>query len=185
MPLFRTIVGHLICFGVLASVLLWMEPVRLAKKTSAFIPSMAFIHNWIIVYFTFLYICVLFCFSLYIAFVFFSLAAILESPDCYRYKTIGLSGDKLTIQGYCDILSANLDPWKFQVSICQCTLVPRVHAWFRPVTCLPKSGRKQCDRGLDFEFREPRSKLTKMFDKWWNYKLSSQFNRHPSHWQNR
>lgn len=42
--------------------------------------------------------------------------AILESPDCYRYKTIGLSGDKLTIQGYCDILSANLDPWKFQDS---------------------------------------------------------------------
>ena len=101
----------------------------------------------------------MFCFSLYIAFVFFSLAAILESPDCYRYKTIGLSGDKLTIQGYCDILSANLDPWKFQVIICQCTLVPRVQALFRPVTCLPKSGRKQCDRGLDFEFREPRPKL--------------------------
>lgn len=155
-----------ICCGVLACVLLWMEPVRLAKKTSAFIPSIVFIHNWIIVYFTFLYICVLFCFSLYIAFVFFSLAAILESPDCYRYKTIGLSGDKLTIQGYCDILSANLDPWKFQVSICQCTLVLRVQALFRPVTCLPKSGRKQCDRGLDFEFREPRPKLESSWNVW-------------------
>ena len=143
-----------------------MEPVRLAKKTSAFIPSIVFIHNLIIIYFTFFYTFVFcFVFSFILLLFSFFLAAILESPDCYRYKTIGLSGDKLTIQGYCDILSANLDPWKFQVSICQCTLVPRVQAWFRPVTCLPKSGRKQCDRGLDFHVQS--WSQVEILDKWW------------------
>lgn len=39
----------------------------------------------------------------------------MENPDAYRYKTIGLSGDKLTIQQYCDILSKHLSPRQFQV----------------------------------------------------------------------
>lgn len=42
--------------------------------------------------------------------------AILENPDAYRYKTIGLSGDKMTIQKYCDVLSKHLSPKKFVVS---------------------------------------------------------------------
>lgn len=33
---------------------------------------------------------------------------ILESPDCYRFKTIGLSGDKITIQQYCETLTKHL-----------------------------------------------------------------------------
>lgn len=41
---------------------------------------------------------------------------ILENPDLYRYRTAGLSGDKLTIQQYCDILSRHLSPKKFQDS---------------------------------------------------------------------
>lgn len=42
--------------------------------------------------------------------------AILENPDCYRYKTIGLTGDKRTIEQYCDILCRHLEPLKFQDS---------------------------------------------------------------------
>ena len=41
---------------------------------------------------------------------------ILQNPDAYRFKTIGLSGDKITIQKYCDILSKHLVPKIFQVS---------------------------------------------------------------------
>lgn len=43
---------------------------------------------------------------------------ILESPDCYRFKTIGLSGDKITIQQYCETLTKHLKDkgLKFEVS---------------------------------------------------------------------
>ena len=41
---------------------------------------------------------------------------ILTDPDRYRFKTIGLSADKLTIQQYCNILSEHLSPKIFQVS---------------------------------------------------------------------
>jgi len=45
---------------------------------------------------------------------------ILQNPDVYRFKTIGLSGDKIIIQKYCDILSKHLAPKIFQDSKITC-----------------------------------------------------------------
>ena len=44
------------------------------------------------------------------------LTAILENLSEYGGKTIGLSGDKLTVQEYADVLSKHLRPKNFQVS---------------------------------------------------------------------
>lgn len=41
---------------------------------------------------------------------------ILEAPDCYRYKTVGLSASKFTIQQYCEKLSKHLSPLTFKDS---------------------------------------------------------------------
>lgn len=46
---------------------------------------------------------------------FFDSVGILEEPDSYRYKTIGLSADKFTIQQYCEELTKQLSPMTFKV----------------------------------------------------------------------
>ena len=46
---------------------------------------------------------------------FFDSVGILEKPDSYRYKTIGLSADKFTIQQYCEELTKQLSPMTFKV----------------------------------------------------------------------
>lgn len=46
---------------------------------------------------------------------FFASVGILEDPNSYRYKTIGLSADKFTIQQYCEELTKQLSPMTFKV----------------------------------------------------------------------
>ena len=46
---------------------------------------------------------------------FFDSVGILEEPDSYCYKTIGLSADKFTIQQYCEELTKQLSPMTFKV----------------------------------------------------------------------